>query len=258
MPVTVLRVGGAILVEKRLSPREAPLPEARAGVASEASLLRVLGGRVTPRLVEAGEDARGPFLRTAAVPFPTLAERLGRAADAAFVEQAVRSAFLALAALHEAEDDEGPLDVVHADLSPANVALADDGSACFLLDLGLSLHRRSPPRDGAFRGTALYVAPEVARGERPTPRSDLFSLAATLLHVATGEPPRRIAGAGAGAAPLAALIAEAAETPVLDARRASLAARGPGHAAVIACLAHDPADRPASAREVLSRLHRLR
>ncbi|HEY8074726.1 MAG TPA: hypothetical protein VIF62_11465, partial [Labilithrix sp.] len=229
----MIRIDGELVVEKRLSSRDLREPEARAALAAEAALLGALGGRVTPRLVGSGEDAGGPFLRTAAVPWPTLAERLEKAADATFVEAAVRATFLALAGLHEAEDADGPLDVVHADLSPANVAVAPDGSTATILDLGLALARGSAPRDGAFRGTPLYVAPEVARGERPSVQADLFSLAATLLHVATGEAPR-------GGGSLAVLVARAGDEPVLDPRRAALAARGPGHAAMIACLAHDP------------------
>src|SRR5207244_9013292 len=124
------------------------------------------------------------------VELPTLAERLERAADPSFVEQAVRASLIALATLHEAEDDEGPLDIVHADPSPANIAASHDGSTVILLDLGLATFRNAPRRDGAFRGTPLYVAPEIARGDSPTVQSYLFSLAATLLHVATAEPPR--------------------------------------------------------------------
>jgi serine/threonine protein kinase len=247
MKVEIIRDGDAIVVEKRLSRREVGEPEAVASLRAEAALLEALGGRPTPRLVAAGDD----FIRTAHVPFPTLAGRLDQAADAMFVETVVRVSLIALAALHEAEDATGPLDIVHVDISPANLAVAQDGSEVVILDLGLAIHRGSPPRDGAFRGTALYAAPEVARGERPTVQSDLFSLGATLLHVATGEPPRSQKS-------LAALIAAAAETPIVDTPRAALAARGPGHAALIACLAHEPADRPTSAREVLSRLHRLR
>jgi serine/threonine protein kinase len=252
MPVIeVLREGGEVVVEKRLAPRDLREAEAVRALRAEGALYRALGGTFTPRLVEAGDDARGPFVRTAKVPFATLAERLGTTADVAFVELVTRTALIALASLHEACDDEGALDVVHADLSPANIAASHDGAQVVLLDLGLAVFRESPPRDGAFRGTPLYCAPEVARGDTPTTRSDLFALAATLLHVATGEPPRAERS-------LAALIGAAAEHPVLDPRRASLASRGPGHAAIVACLAHDPDERPASAREVLSRLHRLR
>ncbi|GAH33595.1 unnamed protein product, partial [marine sediment metagenome] len=87
-------------------------------------------------------------------------------------------------------------------------------------------------------------------GETPTVASDLFALAATLLHAITGAAPR-------SGALLAAVLANAAERPLLDPggiTATELAARGPAHAAIVRCLAHLPTERPASAREVLASL----
>lgn len=251
MKVEEIRHAGEILVDKRLSARERGEAEAVDRLRGEARLLAALGGRVTPRLVASGEDDGGPWLRTAKLPFPTLADRIaasgGGALDAEWVERAARAAFEALADLHEAHDAAGHLAIVHADLSPANLAIDDAGARAVLLDLELACWREAPPRDGAFRGTVIYAAPEIARGEAPRVASDLFALAASLLHATLGAPPRQ-------GPSLAALLAAAAETPLLDERHAALAARGPGHAALLVCLAHDPGDRPASAREVAARL----
>lgn len=227
-------------VEKRLTTRLRGDAEATARFRAEAALLRLLGGRVTPTLLEHGEDERGPFLRMAKVEMPTLAERLDAAGgplDPAWIERAFLASLAALAELHEGEPA-----VVHADLSPANIAIGDDGARVVLLDLGLACWAEAPPRDGAFRGTIAYAAPEVARGETPTPRSDLFSLAAVFLHAATGAPPR-------SESTFAAALAAAAERPILDARHHPLASRGRAHAVMLACLAHEPDARPASARE---------
>ncbi len=237
-------------VEKRLSSREASEPEAIARLRSEAALLaRLAGLGVVPRLLASGEDVRGPWHRIERVRIPTLAERLANAPlETAWVERAVLVTFAALAALHEAADASGPLHVVHADLSPANIAIDDAATRAVLLDFDLAWWRESPARDGAFRGTLVYASPELARGERPTARSDLFALAASLLHAVTGAPPR-------SGSSFAAMLATAAEAPLLG-EAPSLAARGPGHAALVACLAHDPALRPASARAVLAMLKR--
>jgi eukaryotic-like serine/threonine-protein kinase len=237
-------------VEKRLSSRERDEPEAVLRLRSEAALLARLSGLgITPRLLDSGEDGQGPWHRTERVRLPTLADRLASAnapLDPSWIERAVLVTFGALASLHEAADASGPLLVVHADLSPANIAIDDTASNAVVLDLDLAWWREGPARhDGAFRGTIAYVAPEVARGERPTPRSDLFSLAAALIHGVTGEPPRC-------APSFAALLAMAVEAPLLRDEHARLGARGPGHTALVACLAHDPADRPASARSVLA------
>jgi len=217
---------------------------------AEAKLLKALGGIVTPAFVDAGDDARGPWLRMARVPFPTLAERLenvGGPLAPAWIERCARAAFHALAVVHEARDDSGPLHIVHADISPANLAADSDARHVVLLDFGLSCFRGFPQRDGAFRGTIAFAAPEVARSEVPTPKSDLFSLAAALVAAAMGKSPRP-------PLPLPALIAMAADVPIVTSEILVLADRGPAHAALVRCLAHDPALRPDSAREIATML----
>jgi serine/threonine protein kinase len=238
---------GTPFIEKRLAPRTRSEPEAIARFRAETALLGLLGGRVTPALLEAGEDERGPFVRMEKIELPTVAERLdaagGAPLDPAWIERAFPRALEALAVLHE-----GDPPVVHADLSPSNLAVSEDGMRVVILDLGLACWSGAPARDGAFRGTIAYAAPEVARGEPPTPRSDLYSLAAVFLHATTGEVPRAEASA-TGQASFAAALASAAERPILERRHAQLAARGRAHAAMLACLAHEPDARPASARE---------
>lgn len=240
---------GADYVEKRLSPRDRHEPQAIADLRSEAALLSRLSTlRVTPRLLASGEDAFGPWHRIERVPFPTLEQHLARAPlGREWIEQAVVSSFGALAAVHEAADEHGALDVVHADPSPANITFSDDAAQAVLLDFNLACWRDGPRRDGAFRGTIAYVSPEIARGERPTAQSDLFSLAASLLHAVTGHPPR-------SSSSFAALVGMAGEAPLLTGEHLALGVRGKGHAAMVACLAFDSAERPASARAVLERL----
>jgi serine/threonine protein kinase len=252
--------GSAVTVfEKRLSTRERDEPEAAARLRSEALLLQALTAHargVAPRLVGAGQDERGPWLHTEKVPFPTLAQRLdaaaqaGTALDGAWIERSVRAAFAALDALHAASDGAGPLLIVHADLSPANLAVDDEGTRAVLLDFDLASWRGAASRDGAFRGTIGYCAPELARGEVPTVASDLFALAATLLHAITGAAPR-------SGPSLAALLGAAAERPLLDEPHVAsldLASRGPVHAALVRCLAHLAGERPGSAAEVIALL----
>ena len=252
--VSIIGIDGAtkVLFEKRLSSRNRTEPEAVTRLRGEANLLAKLGGRVTPRLVDTGEDARGPWLRTEKLPFPTLAHRLDAASedgaaslDVAWVERALRAALDALATLHEAADADGPLSIVHADLSPANLAIDDAGTRAVLLDLELASWREAPAsRDGSFRGTLVYCAPETARGDAPTVASDLFALAATFLHAITGAAPR-------SGPSFAALLAIAAERPLLD-EHPRLTAPGTTHAALARCLAHEPNERPRSARDALA------
>ena len=88
--------------------------------------------------------------------------------------------------------------VVHGDVSPDNVLVSGDAASAVLVDFGLALGPAMPPMPaGPFRGTLLYAAPEVARGEPFDARADLFALAASLLHVWSAESPRATAGEAA-------------------------------------------------------------
>jgi hypothetical protein len=81
--------------------------------------------------------------------------------------------------------------IVHRDIKPANVLFDAQGRA-HLADFGVASFRDATSGltlTGAIIGTPDYMAPEQARGESATPASDIFSLGATLLFAATGEPP---------------------------------------------------------------------
>ena len=81
--------------------------------------------------------------------------------------------------------------IVHRDIKPANV-LFDEHGTPFLADFGVATMRDSTgglTATGAVIGTPEFMAPEQARGEVVGPASDVFSLAATLLYGATGQPP---------------------------------------------------------------------
>jgi len=83
--------------------------------------------------------------------------------------------------------------IIHRDIKPANLLLDATGNLK-LTDLGLA---KGPTdmtltRDGATVGTPQYISPEQARNPQDVDvRSDLYSLGATLYHLATGVPPFR-------------------------------------------------------------------
>jgi eukaryotic-like serine/threonine-protein kinase len=89
----------------------------------------------------------------------------------------------ALAAAHAAG-------IVHRDIKPGNILLADNG-AVKITDFGIS--RASDDvtvtKTGLIAGTPAYLAPEVAYGKDPTPPTDVFSLGSTLYAAVEGEPP---------------------------------------------------------------------
>ncbi|MGE3287402.1 MAG: serine/threonine-protein kinase [Pseudonocardia sp.] len=88
-----------------------------------------------------------------------------------------------LAAAHDAG-------VVHRDVKPGNVLLAEDGRVK-LTDFGVSraVDDVQVTRTGLIAGTPAFLAPEVARGREPTAASDVFALGATIYAAVEGHPP---------------------------------------------------------------------
>jgi serine/threonine protein kinase len=158
--------------------------------------------------------------------------------------KAVADVARAAHALHEAG-------IVHQDIAPENVLLAEDGGR--LADLGLakvlqpgvtvtSLGSRSI-------GAVEYVDPAMLAGGQPSRQTDVYSLGMTL-H-------RALAGSGmfgdiSSAAPMMAMRAVLAGTPKLD------PSLGPDEAALIkSCIDPDLSRRPRTALEVAERIDAL-
>ncbi|MER7500150.1 protein kinase [Nonomuraea pusilla] len=80
--------------------------------------------------------------------------------------------------------------VLHRDVKPDNVLLADDGRAV-LTDFGIATTEDEAPvtRTGVLVGTPAFMAPERAAGGRAAPASDLWSLGVTLYTAVEGHSP---------------------------------------------------------------------
>jgi serine/threonine protein kinase len=82
--------------------------------------------------------------------------------------------------------------VLHRDVKPANVLLADDGRVV-LTDFGIATLDAEAGLTGTGNlvGTPAYMPPERLHGEPARPESDLWALGATLYAAVQGEPPFR-------------------------------------------------------------------
>lgn len=92
-----------------------------------------------------------------------------------------------IAAALKAAHDAG---IIHRDLKPSNLMLTK-GRVLKLTDFGVASLFASTrlTRTGGVVGTAEYMSPEQARGQRASRRSDLYSLGAVIYAMLTGRPP---------------------------------------------------------------------
>src|SRR6202011_6075981 len=96
--------------------------------------------------------------------------------------------------------------VIHRDVKPSNCFVEADGRVK-IGDFGLSkslVREAHLTRTGAFLGTPLFSSPEQVRGERLDEQSDVYSVAATLYCLLTGQAPFQSGDAAATLARIAA------------------------------------------------------
>ncbi len=223
-------VGGRLVAVKVVRSDFATDPEFRARFRREVAVARTVSGQFTAPVIDADTDGPTPWLATAYVPGPSLAD-----AVSAHGPLPVSSVLRLAAGLAEGLSAIHAAGVVHRDLKPANVLLADDGPR--VIDFGISLAAASSPltRMGFVVGSPGFMSPEQALGRPVGPASDIFALGAILAFAATAEAPF-----GAGSAPTLAYRAvhDPANLVRVPAEVRALIDR---------CMAKDPGDRPTAA-----------
>ncbi|MHC3462826.1 bifunctional serine/threonine-protein kinase/ABC transporter substrate-binding protein [Streptomyces flavovirens] len=230
--------GGDLAAVKVIHAEHAADPGFRARFRREAEAARSLDGPWAVPVAGADTEAREPWLATEFVPGPSLAEAVGERGP--LPEDAVRALGTRLA---RALADAHAAELVHRDVKPGNVLLARDGPR--LIDFGIARHAGATAltATGALLGTPGYLAPEQATAGETGPACDVFALGCVLVYAATGHRPF---GDGSAAGVLFRTVHEDPD----------LAGMPPGLlAAVTACLAKAPGDRPTAreARALLSR-----
>ncbi len=170
----------------------------------------------------------------------SLADRLASEGPLSIVEVLNVAVPMALA-LHALHDLGG----CHQGVSPSNILYADtDRSRPVLAELITANLRADDP------GVSPYAAPEILAGRPATPRSDVYSLAATLFHLLTSRTPYP---GDSGRAALLHRIATGDGAP----RIARADAPGALRAAVARGLATDPGARYPDALAFANDLHRV-
>ena len=205
-------------------------PEFRERFRREVAAAQKVNGLYTALVVDADLDGPTPWLATAYVAGPSLADAVGRHGPLPVTAVSVLAAGLAegLAAIHAAG-------LVHRDLKPSNVLLADDGPR--VIDFGISRAAEASvlTRTGLVIGSPGFMSPEQAEGREVGTPSDVFSLGAVLTFAATGQGPF-------GTGPTAALVYRIVHAqPTLDGIPAQL------RPLIERCLAKHPGRRPTTA-----------
>ena len=221
--------GGRLIAVKVVRAELAEQAEFRHRFAREVAAARTVSGLFTAPVVDADVDAPVPWLATAYVPGPSLAEAITRHGPLPATSVLALAAGLAegLGAIHAAG-------IVHRDLKPPNVLLAEDGPR--VIDFGISRAAEAATLTGTgvIFGSPSFMSPEQARGHRVGPPSDVFSLGAVLTFAATGQGPF-------GTGPSTTLLYRVVFTPPdvggLPAGLRPLVER---------CLAKDPEQRPST------------
>jgi hypothetical protein len=145
--------------------------------------------------------------------------------------------------------------LIHRDIKPSNVhacVLGLDYDFVKVLDFGLVKHQRSPDAmvslPGLMVGTPAYMAPETAAGDPIDARLDLYTLGCVAFWLLTGQ-------MVFGEKLPVLMVADHLRTPPRAPSTVSKLPVPPElDAIVLACLAKDPAGRPASATELARRL----
>lgn len=231
------RLDGAVVAVK-VAARVSSAPERKAFPTAAKATAAVRSPNLVPILDYGMGFQGGPWLVTPWCVPGSAAERLaGGAWPVTDVVRAARQVATGLAALHHAG-------LVHGNLTPPNLLYTDGGEIA--VD-GHALPGLAPElRSGQAAG---YVAPEVIGAGAHSVASDLWAFGACVFALLRGRPPWADA-VGGGA--VGFMLAVSTKSPA-PARRADVPAWLDD--LVTECLAVDPADRPASADEVLDRLN---
>jgi hypothetical protein len=236
---------GRVVAIKTLKPALSATPQARERFLREARAQAAVSHPNVVPIHHVGEDDGVPYVVMPLLHGETLQARLDRKGrlPAEEVIRIGRDVADGLEAAHARS-------LIHRDLKPGNIWLDADSGRAMILDFGLAV-----PSDGAVpadpsAGTPTYMSPEQARGGPLDHRADLFALGAVLYQAATG----RQAFVGSTLSEVLTAVTEhdpdppAVVNPSVPPQLSDL---------ILKLLAKTPADRPATAQNVVAILDQM-
>ncbi|HKQ50737.1 MAG TPA: protein kinase [Pyrinomonadaceae bacterium] len=215
----------------------------------EARLLANLRHPVLPKVIDHFTEDDGQFLVMEFIPGNDLGDLLARRSRPFSPAEVRRWADDLLDALDYLHTFDPP--IIHRDIKPSNLKLTGQGKIV-LLDFGLAKgaagHMTRTSSGLSIIGYTLnYAALEQIQGERTSPRSDLYSLAATLYHLLTNRAPE-------DALKRAADILDDKEDPLPPPRQVNPDVPEDFSNLLVSALSLKPSRRPATAAEMRAAL----
>lgn len=169
----------------------------------EARAAASLDNRHVVQVFDVGTDLESHYIVMELVDGENLKDYLTRAGPLP-VDEALGIVDQVAEALGEAHAQH----IIHRDIKPQNILLAEDGSVK-VTDFGIAqaISAGTLVNSGSMLGTAQYVSPEQARGRSVGPASDLYGLGVLLYELLAGHPPF------SGESPIAVALRHVQETP---------------------------------------------
>jgi len=201
--VWLARFGGRLgferlVVVKMILPQYSQDPRFQQMFLDEARIASKIEHSNVARILDVGEHEGNYFIVMEWVDGDSLsklnraAEQQNRRVPTGIALRIAADAAAGLHAAHTLKDRDGTfLGVVHRDVSPQNLLIANTG-ATMLIDFGVAKARDRVSQEtsaGQIKGKIRYMAPEQARGVNLDARADIWALGAILYELFAGAPP---------------------------------------------------------------------
>ncbi|SNS42709.1 Serine/threonine protein kinase [Streptosporangium subroseum] len=219
--------GGQPVALKVVRREYAEDPEFRRRFAREVEAARRVQGAYTAPVLDSNVEGTQPWLASAYVPGPSLADAVHR--HGPLPPETVLSL---VAGIAEALQSIHGVGVVHRDLKPTNVLLASDGPRVIDFGIARSADATALTDTNVRLGTPAYMSPEQVTGRGIGPETDLFALGLVAFFAATGRHPF---GEGDGNALLFRILSQEPELTACPEPLREIVAR---------CLAKESSERP--------------